>query len=109
MKDHDMRIDGEYDRPLPERLENPTKEDQEKLLLLIKKYARMAFDRKQIAFMKKIGISADFSAPLSDADYEAIEEIVSTRLQKHGFDVNYLPTKEGEMCEAILDTITEER
>ena len=109
MNDRDLRIDGEYDRPLPKRIENPTKEDQEKLQLLIKKYTRMAFDRKQIAFMKKIGISADFSAPLSDADYETIEEIVSAHLQKHGFDANYLPTEAGEMCEAILDTITEER
>ena len=34
----DMRIDGEYDRPLPERIENPTKEDKEKLQQLMNKY-----------------------------------------------------------------------
>ena len=34
----DKRIDGEYDRPLPERIANPTKEDQEKLNKILEKY-----------------------------------------------------------------------
>lgn len=34
----DKRIDGEYDRPLPERIEKPTKEDREKLKRILNKY-----------------------------------------------------------------------
>ena len=65
----------------------------------------MAFNKDQIEFMKKIGISVDFSKELSDADYEAIEETVADHLQKNGFDANYLPTEEGKMCESILDIL----
>ena len=36
----DKRIDGEYDRPLPERIEKPTKEDREKLERLLAKYGK---------------------------------------------------------------------
>ena len=38
MGNRDMRPDGEYDRPLPQRIENPTKEDQAKLQRIIEKY-----------------------------------------------------------------------
>ena len=34
----DKRIDGEYDRPLPDRIVNPTKEDEEKLQAVLAKY-----------------------------------------------------------------------
>jgi len=37
MKD-DRRLCEEYDPPLPKRVENPTKEDKEKLEMLLKKY-----------------------------------------------------------------------
>ena len=40
MENRDMRPDGEYDRPLPKRIENPTKEDQERLQQLIEKYTK---------------------------------------------------------------------
>ena len=65
----------------------------------------MAFSNDQIEFMKKIGISVDFSKDLSDADHEAIEEKVAEHLQKSGFDKDYLPTEEGKMCESILDEL----
>ena len=39
----DTRIDGEYDRPLPPIIPNPTKEDLEKLQQIIDKYAK-AYD-----------------------------------------------------------------
>jgi hypothetical protein len=65
----------------------------------------MAFSKNQIEFMKKIGISVDFSKKLSDSNYEAIEEKVSEYLQKSGFDKDYLPTEEGKICEAILDVL----
>lgn len=38
----DKRIDGEYDRPLPERIANPTKEDREKLKKILEKYEKKA-------------------------------------------------------------------
>lgn len=37
----DKRVDGEYDRPLPERIINPTKEDKEKLARLLEKYPKL--------------------------------------------------------------------
>ena len=52
MKDRNLRIDGEYDRPLPKRIENPTKEDQEKLQQLIEKYAKMAEERQKLKVSK---------------------------------------------------------
>lgn len=65
----------------------------------------MKFSENQIEFMKKIGISIDFSKNLSDYDYELIEEKVSEHLQKKGFDAEYEPTEEGKMCESILDML----
>lgn len=65
----------------------------------------MKFSENQIEFMKKIGISIDFSKNLSDSDYELIEEKVSEHLQKKGFDAEYEPTEEGKMCESILDML----
>lgn len=38
----DKRIDGEYDRPLSAKIENPTKEDREKLKQLLEKYEKKA-------------------------------------------------------------------
>ena len=63
----------------------------------------MKFSKEQMDFMKKIGISIDFSKPLRDDDYEQIEEKVSAHLQAKGFDKDYAPTADGKMCEAILD------
>lgn len=63
----------------------------------------MKFSKEQMDFMKKIGISIDFSKPLRDDDYEQIEEKVSAHLQVKGFDKDYAPTADGKMCEAILD------
>ena len=37
----DKRIDGEYDRPLPERIVKPTEKDKERLKKLIEKYPRL--------------------------------------------------------------------
>ena len=36
----DKRIDGEYDRPLPDRIANPTKEDEAKLQAVLAKYSK---------------------------------------------------------------------
>lgn len=52
--------------------------------------------------MKKIGISFNFSN-ISDDDYILIEEKVSAYLQKKGFNEDYTPNKDDEMCESILD------
>lgn len=62
----------------------------------------MKFSKSQIEFMKKIGISIDFNN-ISDDDYIVIEEKVSEHLQKKGFNEDYSPNKDGEMCETILD------
>lgn len=65
----------------------------------------MEFGKEHIAFMKRIGVSIDFSKELRDSDYEVIENKVSAHLQKKGFDADYSPTEDGKMCEAILDMI----
>ena len=65
----------------------------------------MKFNENQIEFMKKIGVSVDFSKELTDSDYETIEEEVSEYLQAYGFDGDYEPTEEGIMCESILDVL----
>ena len=65
----------------------------------------MKFDQDQIKFLKRIGVSINFSEPLSDADYELIEEKVSDHLQRKGFSKEYEPTEDGKMCESILDML----
>lgn len=59
------------------------------------------FTESQISFMKELGIHANFSTPTVD-EIEQIEDSVSWWLQKYGFDENYFPTADGEMCESIL-------
>ena len=61
------------------------------------------FKKEQIDFMHKIGLKIDFSKPLSEEDFEMIEDKVSFYLQKHGFDKDYNTNKTGRMCESILD------
>lgn len=63
------------------------------------------FSKNQIAFMKSIGIPIDFSKRLTTVDYEVIEERVAEYLQKNGIDKDYLPSKEGKLCEEILDML----
>lgn len=63
----------------------------------------MFFDDEK-AFMKNIGVTVDFDNMTND-DLLIIEEKVSLYLQQHGFDEEYKPTAEGEMCEGILDKL----
>lgn len=69
-----------------------------------KKVIDIEFNKTQIDFMKKIGISFNFSN-ISDEDYILIEEKVSAYLQKKGFNEDYTPNRDGEMCESILDML----
>ena len=64
------------------------------------------FTEEQIAFMKGLGIRANFNAP-SDDEAVLIEDRVATCLQEHGFDKDYMPTAIGTMCESILDELAE--
>lgn len=61
------------------------------------------FNEEQTDFMKRIGISIDFSKPLRDDQLEQIEEKASEHLQMKGFGKDYSPTADGKMCEEILD------
>ncbi len=63
------------------------------------------FDEKQIEFMESIGLEFDFNE-LPSEDLEAIEDVISEKLQKSGFDEGYTITDIGKMCESILDTIS---
>jgi len=60
----------------------------------------MEFNKTQIEFLNKIGISTVYF-------YELLEERVSEYLQKYGFNANYEPTEEGRICESILDILSE--
>ena len=62
------------------------------------------FNNEQINFMKKIGLLINFKKP-SDKEFTQIEETTSRYLQEKGFDDNYNPTKEGIICEEILDIL----
>lgn len=64
----------------------------------------MKFNKNQIEFMKKIGISINFE-DISDDDAILIEDKVSDYLQKKGFNEDYSLTEDGEMCESILDML----
>lgn len=65
----------------------------------------MKFKNTQIEFMKKIGISIK-QKNISDSDILLIEEKVSEYLQEKGFNEDYSPNQEGEMCESILDMLS---
>ncbi len=64
----------------------------------------MKFKNTQIEFMKKMGISIK-QKNISDSDILLIEEKVSEYLQEKGFNEDYSPNQEGEMCESILDML----
>ena len=70
----------------------------------MKKVIDMKFNKNQIEFMKKIGISINFE-DVSDDDALLIEDKVSDYLQKKGFNEDYSLTEDGEMCESILDML----
>lgn len=70
----------------------------------MKKVIDMKFNKNQIEFMKKIGISINFE-DISDDDALLIEDKVSDYLQKKGFNEDYSLTEDGEMCESILDML----
>lgn len=65
----------------------------------------MKFNDNQIEFMKKIGISINSFDNLSDEDIDLIEDKVSEHLQKRGFNKDYSTTRDGQMCESILDML----
>lgn len=65
----------------------------------------MEFSKEQVEFMKRCGISINFSKALCDDDYLLIEEKISECLQKYGFGEDYSPTEVGKMCESILDVL----
>lgn len=62
------------------------------------------FTYEQKKFMENIGITVNFDR-MADTDYIEIEDKVSTYLQRKGFDADYKPTKDGLMCESILDNL----
>lgn len=64
----------------------------------------MKFKNTQIEFMKKIGISIK-QKNISNSDILLIEEKVSEYLEEKGFNEDYSPNQEGEMCESILDML----
>lgn len=64
----------------------------------------MKFNKKQIEFMRSLGLKLDFEN-LADNDLIQLEEAVGGKLQKSGFDRNDKVTAVGLMCESILDQL----
>ncbi len=62
------------------------------------------FDKAEIDFMESLGVNADFEN-LTDDMLVEIEDIVSEKLQKSGFDESYKATDIGKICESILDKL----
>ena len=98
MKNRDMRPDGEYDRPLPKRIENPTKEDWERLQQLTEKYTKMEINQYDKVLLKDgstayiveifepgkaflADIDKDGDTYTEDVTIEDIEKVVKKHLQ----------------------------
>lgn len=62
------------------------------------------FTDSDIIFMKTLGVNANFDNP-SDDDLVEIEDKVSEKLIKSGFDKKYVITRIGKKCESILDKL----
>lgn len=67
----------------------------------------MMLRKEHLEFLKMLDISVDISNTIDDTTCDEIEEKVSTYLQKCGFDENYSLTKNGILCEEILDILEE--
>lgn len=66
----------------------------------------LMFDKKQIDFLKSLGLDFDYANLTEDSDELAdIEERVGDELEYRGLDDNYYPNEIGKMCESILDII----
>lgn len=64
------------------------------------------FSNDQVVYIRSLGFSKNFDE-LTNDDWCDLEDLVADRLAYAGFDVNYNPTKEGLMCESILDRLSE--
>ena len=66
--------------------------------------------KEQIAYLlsNDIGTNIDLLnlEKLTDDEYCELEDAVTDRLRYCGFDENDEPTKDGIMCESIIDVLT---
>lgn len=65
----------------------------------------MKLNKQQVEFIRKLGLNINPNRPLTDDEESMVEEKVANHLQVYGFDEEYKPTKEGIMCESILDLL----
>lgn len=66
------------------------------------KKIRHLFNKKQLKLFKELG------KPIEDREYSSdeileLDRLIADRLMYSGFDKDYNPTKEGLICESILD------
>lgn len=64
------------------------------------------FTSEQIAYIRSLGFTKKLDE-MTDNDWCDLEDLVADRLAYTGFDADYAPTKEGLMCESILDKLSE--
>ncbi len=62
------------------------------------------FKPNQRKYIESLGLKVDFEN-LSADDLVQIEDVVSEKLQKSGFDSMNNVTSDGKMCESILDAL----
>lgn len=68
----------------------------------------MRFSNEEMELMRRIGVKFDFShmENFTDDDLFNAIDIVSEHLQIYGFDKDYEPTPDGEICEDILEKLS---
>ena len=67
---------------------------------------RYLFNKEQLNMFKELG------RPIEDREYSddeiiELDELISSRLMYSGFDEDYNPTKEGLICESIIDIFSD--
>ena len=65
------------------------------------------FDKKEIDFMKSIGLNFNFD-DLTDDNYLEMEETVGDTMCFKGLDEDYEPNEIGLLCLSILNKLAEE-
>lgn len=68
----------------------------------------MPFSNEEMELMRRIGVKFDFDhmENFTDNDLFNAIDIVSEHLQIYGFDQDYEPTPDGEICEDILEKLS---
>ena len=65
----------------------------------------MYFSEEQKSFMKKIGLDINFDNPTIE-EFDELSIVVDDYRMGYGCGEDYLPNKEGLICDSILDIVS---